>query len=1209
MSDTNKTFKADSTSKEPYSYVSAELDLTQLPVGTYYFNSENNFEYSKNWFNYNKFATIPENAIIKEVVQYGSPEIVPNDLDTSKDYVLDSTSLDANWKAKIISSGLGIVNIASDTVSTTDLTGNVYVCGVYENGSLDLYDSTNINVTSIPLGFSIPPPPIPTSDHSFMAKYTPAGGYLWKIRLIPAEQGTYIKILDVKTDIFKNVYVCGCYYYNSPVPVTSSGGMIILNSDGNQYFCPPDPSSMIPLAISIPNARSGIDASTSDGFLIKYDSNGFVIWATRFQNINPLDSSIAFPIDRFSMSMEVDSTSNVYITTQYGYANCIAYDTPGYVSNIPVLPQANNPTNAFLLKYNSQGIAIWMSRIDGDNHSGYGRAMTIDNFSNIYFTGYYNTIENIYDASGLVSSVTPPPSSKSGIDWVLRETNQNWKCIASNGSGDRLVAVVYGGQIYTSVDGGATWIQRETNRNWISVASDNSGLNLIAAVYGGQIYVSNDGGLNWIPKDTNRNWISVSVSSTGQYMVAAVEGQKIYSSIDFGISFNPYISPVGSFNWKSVAIDSSGSNIVAVTSLASKIYISINGGLNFNVIANSPIQTWSGIAISPDGSVIVAIVNGGYIYQSSDGGVNWNTRYFAEVQEWNYIYCNNNGPATSGNFIASVDSGLLYLSTDKGISWNPTNSIRLWTSVTSNADFSKLCGTVSGQPIQIGTNNISNINTFLIKYDPNGTCQWITYCQGGKNLGNTCVFNPFSSSVCIVGKYNSNLNAYDSDNFGLISATIIKDVMGLSSNAFLLNYNLNGIITWEARISPSATSTSADSQIEGLDLLVDSVGNLYLAGGFAPRCRLYSSDGSLNRILNGTLSGSKTAFLVKYYSNGIVQSAVQIATPGSLSTYSTSVNLDPLTNQVYLVGYFDGSIAVPTIIYNSDDTVSGASPLSTASPLSLQEAIFIVKYNPSSTPSFIVNPPNYNNPFDVQFIIGGSSRSLIEGYPADQTPEIWGGQTGFIASPIDAADLNAGVICSYGHELGNTRQFVAGLPSTSAKVYRCLSVTLSEPSFPTNDPQPETPGSVSYGLLPFYIQAPTYATGVVFNTQLYNSSNLIMSTTGPVMSGQSFGGLSIGDVIRIILIDPLSTGRYINLTVKGFIVSNEYVLPNIQAGVIFEESTYYVGTEITPSDLGLPRQTYTTLLPNNTISAYYQPRLIKEGKINLVLQLYNKYAP
>jgi len=1191
MSDTNKTFKADSTIKEPYSYVSAELDLTQLPVGTYYFNSENNFEYSKNWFNYNKFDTIPENAIIKEVVQYGSPEIVPNNLDTSKDYVLDSTSLNANWKAKIIPDyPSGIVNPTSDIVSTTDSSGNVYVCGVYENGDLQLYDSTDVNVTNIPLG-------VAPNNHSFMAKYNSSGGYLWKIRLVPKILGTNIYILDVKTDLLGNVYICGCYYYSTSAPVSPlNGGMFILNSDGSS-------------SISIPNSRSGVDASTSDGFLIKYSPSGFVIWATRFTNINALDSSISFPINRFSMSIEVDNISNIYITTQYGYANCIAYDTPGLVSNITFLPVANNPANTFLLKYNAQGIAIWMTRLDGDNHSGYGRAMTIDSSSNLYITGYYNTIENIYNASGLISSVIPPPSSKSGIDWVLRETNRNWKCIASNGSGDRLVAVVYGGQIYTSVDGGITWIPRETNRNWISVASNNSGLNLIAVVYGGQIYVSNDGGINWIPKETNRNWISVSINSTGQRMVAAVEGEKIYNSIDFGMSFNPYSNPLLSFNWKSVAMDSSGINIVAVTSLSSQIYRSIDGGVNFTVLATSPIQTWSGVAISPNASVIVGVVNGGYIYQSSDSGVSWDTRYFAQTQEWNYVYCNNNGVSNSGNFIASVDSGLLYLSTDKGVSWNPTNSTRLWTSVSSNADFSKLYGSVTEQPIQIGTGNIFNINTFLVKYNSNGTCQWITYCQGGKNIGNSCVFNPFSSSVSIVGKYNSTLNAYDSDNFGLISATIIKDVTGASSNAFLLNYNLNGTITWEARISPSATLSSSDEQIEGLDLLVDSLGDLYLAGGFSPRCRLYSSDGSLNRILNGATGGGNSAFLAKYYSNGIIQSAVQIVKPGGTFMYSTSVNLDPITNQVYLAGYFEGSIVSPATIYNSDDNISSVGELSTNAPISPETGIFVVKYNPSSTPSFIVTPPDYNNPFDVNFIIGGSSRSLVGGYPADQTSEIWGGQTGFIASPIDAADLNAGVICSYGHELGNTRQFIAGLPSTSANVYRCLSVTLSEPSFPVNDPQPQTPGSVSYGYLPFYIQAPNYATGIVFNTQLYNSSNLIMTATGTVVGGQSFGGLSIGDVIRIILIDPLSTGKYINLTVKGFIVSNASVLPNIQAGVIFEESTYYVGIEITPSDLGLPRQTYTPLLPNNTISAYYQPRLIKEGKINLVLQLYNKYAP
>lgn len=1199
MSDTNKTFKADSIIKEPYSYVSAELDLTELPTGTYYFNSENNFEYNKNWFNYTKFATIPENAIIDKVVQYSGPEIIPNQLDTSKNYVLDSTSLNAEWKAKVVPVPFASIVKATDVVSATDSNGNIYICSSWLGGSLDLYDSTNVVVNVINPGVNT------TVLQSFVSKYTSSGAYLWTSRLLPGVD-TNIAILAVETDSLGNVYVAGTYGYFINVVDPTNGEMTILNSDGTPYYYNP----LDPTPLSIPRARGYTTSNfLLDGFLIKYNSLGFVQWATRFKNIttstnvNQLNgvvlSVISFPL---AMSMTIDSINNIYITTQYGSDVFTAYDTPGLLSNISSLPIANNPSNTILIKYDTQGIARWISRLNGDNCSGYGRSISIDSDSNLYITGYYTTIDKIYNASNILSSVIPPPSSLSGIDWVIRESGLNWKSITSNGNGQRLVAVVYGGQIYTSSNGGTSWTPRETNRNWISVASDNSGLNLVAVVYGGQIFTSSDGGVSWTPRETNRNWNFVSSSSSGQRLVACVDAGRIYNSNDFGVSWNVDIVPGVNQNWKSVAMDSSGLNIVAVSSLASKIYYSVDGGANFNILANSPIQTWNGVAISSNGATIVGVVNGGYIYQSSDTGVTWSTRYFAEIQEWNYVYSNNNGTGASGNFIASVDEGLLYISLDNGITWNPINSTRLWTSVSANADFSKLCGTVSGQPIQIGTNNISNINTYLVKYDTNGICQWITYCQGGRNNGTASVFNSKDSSITITGRYDSDLSAYDSDNFGIVSALIPKIVpKGISDfDGFLINYNLDGNILWESKITVNTPLVSGD--INGFQLKVDTLGNIHLAGAFNKKAEIYDSDGNLNRTLTALTNSIMNSFLIKYYSNGIVQSATKIE---DRFNYATSLTINPLTNQVHLAGYYDRSPEPDTIVYNSDDTVSGISPL-TSPP---DNSIYLIKYNPTTTPSFIVNPPNYNNPFDIQFTIGGSSRSLIEGYYADQTPEIWGGQTGFIASPVDSVDLNTGVICSYGHELGNTRNFISGFPSTPANVYRCLSVTLSEPSFPINDPQPETPGSVGYGFLPFYIQTPAYATGVVFNTQLYNSSNLIMSATGTVVGGQSFGGLSVGDVIRIIIIDPLSTGRYITLTVKGFFVSDASVLPNIQAAVIFEETTYYVSTEITPISLGLPRQTYTTLLPNKTISAFYKPRLVKQGKLNLILKLYNKYAP
>jgi photosystem II stability/assembly factor-like uncharacterized protein len=1185
MSDTNKTFKVDSAKKEPYSYVSAELDLSKLPIGTYYFNSENNFEYTKNWFNYSKFTTIPENAIIKEVVQYSSPDIIPNTLDTSKDYTITSTSLNGNWNTKIDPTTTGDIYFQSK--STNDTFGNIYVGGTYSVASVDAYSTINPPV-NIPIGVNN------IQYHSYLTKYSPSGNLLWATRIEPGVD-TSASILDI-TCSNGSIYVFGWYGYYLNVVDPTNGVITIYNSDGTPYYYNP----LDPTPYSIPPASANQGQNT-DAFLIKYDSTGFVQWATRMSKIKPIFFENSFPAiitdSYFGIqigNIVVDSQGDIVLSLQFGETSFTAYNTPGLINTLDTI-STETSTNALLIKYNSLGVAQWIARIQGDVIPGFGSALTIDPANNIYLCGNYVSINDIYNASDNLSDIQPPPSALDGIDWRLVESPRNWSSIACDATGNKLVAVVNNGQIYTSTDSGSTWVPRESVRNWKAVASNASGTNLVAIVYGGQIYTSSDSGVNWMPRDVNRNWNSVSSSAPGQRLVATVDTGRIYYSSDFGATWTADTSPGSDQNWNSVSMNSTGLIIVATTSTSGQIYRSTDGGINFNVLPSSPAQNWGGVATNSDGSVIVGVVAGGFIYQSMDNGATWNTRYFAQVLDWNYVYCNNSDIGNA-RFIASVSNGQLYLSQDKGINWNPTNNTRPWTSVACNGNFFRLFGTVSNQSIQIGQSNTKNTDSFIVKYNFNGECDWITYCQGGQNQAVSCVYNPVNKNIIVSGRYNLLLNAYDSNDFGVVSAIIPRETNSDVWDAYILSYNSNGIIEWENRI---VYPDAGFADINCMSMYVDSIGNIYITGNtyHSPGLKFYNSSGELGTTLILPLT-FKVSFCAKYYLNGVVQSVSSLS---SSNFSSATTDFAFSMNNIILIGKVQTSID----IYNSDNTLY--SNLTTANPGNV--GTFILSLTPNNSPSFVVNPPSYSNPYQAEFLIGGGSKSLVNNYPVDNPIETWGGQTGFTPSSVLIPDLSAGVICRYGHELGNTRPFVSGLPSTSASKYRCLAVSLSEPSFPINDPQPETSGSVIYGYLPFYIQTPNYATGVVFNTQLYNSSNLIMTATGPIVGGQSFGGLSVGDVIRLIIIDPLSTGQYINLTVKGFIVSDSSVLPNIPAAVIFEESTYYVSIEITPSNLGLPRETYTPLLPDKSIPAFFQPKIIKQGKLHVILKLYNKYAP
>lgn len=75
-----------------------------------------------------------------------------------------------------------------------------------------------------------------------------------------------------------------------------------------------------------------------------------------------------------------------------------------------------------------------------------------------------------------------------GARWTARESARFWQAIASSADGNKLVAVVRGGQIYTSTDSGVTWTARETNRNWFAVASSADGSKLVASAEGGSTH-------------------------------------------------------------------------------------------------------------------------------------------------------------------------------------------------------------------------------------------------------------------------------------------------------------------------------------------------------------------------------------------------------------------------------------------------------------------------------------------------------------------------------------------------------------------------------------------------------------------------------------------------------------------------------------------------------------------------------------------------
>ena len=196
---------------------------------------------------------------------------------------------------------------------------------------------------------------------------------------------------------------------------------------------------------------------------------------------------------------------------------------------------------------------------------------------------------------------------------------RRWKGIASNDSGDQLIACEQGSlgavaesnsnSLYTSADSGVTWQDvwqprnaeatfswavagDSTTQSWKQVASATSTTILWAAPGIGNLWSSTDAGVTWTDVNTtattpplpiNQDWRCISVNAAGTTIAAAAYGGNIWTSTDSGV------------NW-----------------------VEATGGAT----PPPPNENWNCIALS--GAFLCATIEGGALYKSSSAPyVSW----------------------------------------------------------------------------------------------------------------------------------------------------------------------------------------------------------------------------------------------------------------------------------------------------------------------------------------------------------------------------------------------------------------------------------------------------------------------------------------------------------------------------------------------------------------------------------------------------------
>ncbi len=251
-----------------------------------------------------------------------------------------------DWQWAKSSGGTGDTDDGNSIV--TDASGNVYVAGGFNSGSINVGSVTLTNTTG-------------GGSDVFVAKYDPSGNTIWAKNFggtgfFPTGNG-FAK--GVAVDAGGNVYITGYFLGTGMV----FGSTTLTNTDTN-YF------------------------SSGEIFIVKLDNSGTVVWA----------QSAGGAINDNPYSICVDANSNVFVT---GYF-CSSSISFGSIT----LTSPNNTSLAtndlFIAKYNSSGVVQWAKNV-GNTGGDIGNSITTDASGNVLVAGIFGGASLVFGPNNTVT--------------------------------------------------------------------------------------------------------------------------------------------------------------------------------------------------------------------------------------------------------------------------------------------------------------------------------------------------------------------------------------------------------------------------------------------------------------------------------------------------------------------------------------------------------------------------------------------------------------------------------------------------------------------------------------------------------------------------------------------------------------------------------------------------------------------------------------
>lgn len=124
---------------------------------------------------------------------------------------------------------------------------------------------------------------------------------------------------------------------------------------------------------------------SGDGFVVKYDPNGNVLWARRFGGID-YDEGRGVAVNRVN--------GDVYVTGRFQGTS--TWTSP---ASTVTLNASSITFDAFVAKYNTNGDVLWVTNFASYYYTG-GYDVAVDNAGNVYATGYFQNQGQFNSAVG-----------------------------------------------------------------------------------------------------------------------------------------------------------------------------------------------------------------------------------------------------------------------------------------------------------------------------------------------------------------------------------------------------------------------------------------------------------------------------------------------------------------------------------------------------------------------------------------------------------------------------------------------------------------------------------------------------------------------------------------------------------------------------------------------------------------------------------------